>query len=149
MKKGISIIVLAITIIILVILTGVIVVNANYMMTDTDLTKLKVDISQIESLMSTYNMRKNGNIDFYITQFDVSTFTEDELQQFSGENIVDNKVQLYVIELDKIDAEASNYGTQKNGNDDRYLYSSVTGKVYYEKGLESEGIRYYYIEIGE
>ena len=114
-----------------------------------ELTKLKIDIAQLESLMNTYKIRVDGNINFPKTQLDLSKLSSDELLQFKGENIANNKVELYVIDLEDIDAEAVNFGNLKDGVSDRYLYSIITGRVYYELGLESDGIRYYHIKNGE
>lgn len=149
MKKGISLVVLILTIIIMVILAGIVVVNATGMFVDMELTKLKIDIAQLESLMNTYKIRVDGNINFPKTQLDLSKLSSDELLQFKGENIANNKVELYVIDLEDIDAEAVNFGNLKDGVSDRYLYSIITGRVYYELGLESDGIRYYHIKNGE
>ena len=149
MKKGISLVVLVITIIVLTILGGVIVINTNYMFVNTDNAKLQIDISQIEALMNTYKIRNNGNIDFTTVEFDTSSLSAKELEQFSGENIVNNKIELYVVDLEEIDGEASNFGNLKYGGKDRYLYSIITGKVYYEQGLEINGTTYYYIKNGE
>lgn len=149
MKKGISLVILVITIIILIILASVIIINTNYMFVDTNLSKLQVDISQIETLMNTYKIRNNGNIDFPTVEFDVSSLSSEELKQFDGEIIENNKVELYIVNIEEIDGEASNFGTLELGDKDRYLYSLTTGKVYYEQGLVSEDTTYYYIKNGE
>lgn len=149
MKKGISLIVLVITIIILVILTGIIVFNASATLVSTDKMKLQTDIVQLEYLMETYKMRKNGNINFESVEFDVSSLNSEELSQFAGEPINDNKIQLYVVDLYEIDAESVNFGNLKYGPTDRFVYSPTTEKVYYEKGLEAENITYYHIQDGE
>ena len=149
MKKGISLVVLIITIIVLAILMSVIIFNTENTMANAEKSKLQIDIVNLEALMNTYKLRKNGNIKFETTDFDTSNLSSIELEQFSGENITNNKVQLYVIELEEIDAEAVNYGMLKEGNKDRYLYSLDTGKVYYEKGLEMDNITYYHMENGE
>ena len=125
MKKGISLIILVVIIIVLIILTGVIVINSEYMIVDTSISRLKTDITQLEYLMSTYIIRKSGNIDFEIVNFDTSGLTEEEAKQFSGEKAKNNKIQLYVIDLQEIDAEEVNYGKLENGVDDRYVYSFV------------------------
>lgn len=149
MKKGISLVILVVTIIIMIILAGIVVVNTTGMFVDMELTKLKLDIAQLENLMNTYKIRKSGNIGFAKTGLDISTLNSDELLQFKGENIVNNKVELYIIDLEAIDAEAVNYGNLENGASDRYLYSLTTGRVYYELGLETENITYYYAKSGE
>ena len=150
MKKGISLVVLVITIIVLVILTGVVIIDSNYIVADAELSKLQSDIAELQTLMRIYKIRNSGNIPFDTVDMDISYLSEDVKKQFSEETISDDgKIQLYVIQLDKIDAEAVNYGTQKESASDRYLYSSVTGKVYYEQGLLVNGVMYYYIENGE
>lgn len=149
MKKGISLIVLIITVTVLVILAGVVVVNTSGMFVNMELSKLQIDIAQLETLMNTYKIRHNGDIDFATVQFDLSSLSSEERLQFEGENVVDNKVGLYVVNLQEIDAEAINYGNLEQGINDRYLYSVTTGKVYYELGLKSDDIRYYYTKNGE
>lgn len=147
MKKGISLIVLTITVLVLTILTGIIVFNGNYIYSDTELTKLQMDISRLESLMRTYKIRNNGNIPFETTKIDVSNFISDELEQFDEEVIVNNEIELYVIDLYEIDAENVNYGNLKDGSNDRYLYSNVTEKVYYEQGIKIDDVTYYYVTV--
>ena len=149
MKRGISLIVLSITVILLVIITGVVVINSEYLVADTSVSQLTTDISQIQYLMQIYNKRKSGNIGFETATFDTSKLSDKELQQFSGENIVDNKINLYIIDLFEIDAETVNLGNQENGPADRYLYSNTTGKVYYEQGIKMDEQTYYYIESGD
>ena len=149
MKKGVSMIVLIITIIVMIILTGVIVITSSSTIVGTEKYKLQIDIAQIETLMNTYKIRKNGNISFDKVIFDTSILSEQEITQFEGETIVDNNIELYVVDLLEIDAEQSNYGNLKLGPKDRYLYSITTGKVYYEQGLKIDDITYYYVENGE
>lgn len=149
MKKGISLVVLIITILVLTIITSVIIFNSEGTIINAEKSKLQIDIVQLEALMDTYKLRKNGNIKFETIEFDTSKLSSVELKQFAGENIVDNKIQLYIIELEEIDAEGANYGNLEEGYKDRYLYSLVTGKVYYEQGLELDNITYHHIENGE
>lgn len=149
MKRGISLVVLVITIIVSTILVGVIVINATDAISGADKMNLQSDISQLEILMSTYKIRKNGVIDFETVNVDLSNFDEFKLQQFEGETIVDNLVSLYIIDLEKIDAENVSYGKLEEGEKDRYLYSITTGKVYYEQGLIVDGNTYYYVQNEE
>ena len=86
---------------------------------------------------------------FETVEFNTADLSSAELEQFAGETIVNNTIELYVIDLYEIDAEAVNYGNLQNGSTDRYLYSINTGKVYYEKGLETEEGTYYYVVDGE
>lgn len=149
MKKGVSLMVLAITIVVMVILGTVIIMRASSPYNDTSKMKLQADISQLEYLMSIYKTRKNGNIDFDTVKFNTASLHVNEIEQFKNETIVGDSILLYIIDLSKIDAQAVNYGNLKLGSKDRYLYSLKTGKVYYELGVEVDGITYYYIEDGE
>ena len=149
MKKGISLVVLIVTVLVLTIITTVIIFNSENTIINAEKSKLQMDIAQLEALMDTYKLRKNGNIKFETTELDTSKFSGTELHQFAGENILDSKIQLYIIELEEIDAKRPNYGNLEDGEKDRYLYSLVTGKVYYEQGLEYDNITYYHIENGE
>ncbi|MBQ8042897.1 MAG: hypothetical protein IJ272_01950 [Clostridia bacterium] len=149
MKKGISLMVVVITVVVLTILTGVIVINSSSVVGNTGKSQLQLDIAQLESLMNTYKIRKSGNIPFETVEFNTADLSSAELEQFAGETIVNNTIELYVIDLYEIDAEAVNYGNLQNGSTDRYLYSINTGKVYYEKGLETEEGTYYYVVDGE
>lgn len=149
MKKGITLVTLVITIIVMTILAGIVVFSTQFILVNTDKSLLTIDIAHLESLMNTYKIRKNGNIDFETTIFNTSNLSNEELNQFEGETITNNTIELYVIDLGKIDAESGNYGNLELGPTDRYLYSLTTGKVYYEYGLETDDITYYYIKDGE
>lgn len=149
MKKGISIVSIVIAVIILIILAGIIIINTDSVFSDTSKVKLRTDISQLEALMRIYKTRKNGVINFNTVDFDTTTLSAEELEQFSGESIIDGKIKLYVIDLFEIDAEGVNYGNLKAGEKDRYLYSNITDKVYYEHGLPTNNITYYYMKDGE
>ncbi len=149
MKKGISLVEIVITVVLLTILAGVIIFSSTDTIEGVDKSKLKMDIAQIEALMNTYNIRKNGNIQFETVKFVTSNLSAEELNQFDGETITANSITLYVVDLAEIDVDEVSYGNLKLGQDDRYLYSQTTGKVYYEKGLEIDNIRYYYVTNGD
>lgn len=142
-KKGISLIVLVITIIVILILTGLVVVNGKDAYVEAQKTTLKTEIAQIETLTKNYYTRRSGNLDFVTIELTVPSAY---IEQFEGESIVSSKVTMYVIDLNKIDAEEVTYGNLEDGENDRYLYSTTTGKVYYEKGLDIDGKIYYRID---
>ena len=149
MKRGISLVVVVITLIVISILMGVIILNMENFAGMTDIAKLQVDISELEHLVSIYKTRKSGIIDFLTVEFDVSNLSENEVSQFEGETITNNKIELYVIDLDKIDATQTNFGNLSEGVNDRYIYSNNTGKVYYEKGLNVDNEIFYRVNNGE
>lgn len=142
-KKGISLIILVITIIVMIILAGLVVVSGRDAYIAAQKTTLQTEIMQIETLTNNYYTRRSGNLDFVTVEV---TVPSGYLEQFEGENIVNSKVTMYVIDLNKIDAEETTYGNLENGSNDRYLYSTTTKKVYYEQGLEIDNTIYYRIE---
>jgi len=145
-KNGITLAMLAIVIIIMSLLLTVIVINGTGSYNSVNSTKLQAEITQIEILVKNYEKRNSG-IDFPKIQLDISSYTEEQKKQFEGENEVDNKIELYVVVLDKIDVKEVSYGTGEQGVKDRYLYSNVTKRVYYEQGVEIGEVIYH--RIGE
>jgi hypothetical protein len=67
---------------------------------------------------------------------DLTNLTSDSRLQFeeNGETIINNKVNLYEIDYQKIDTTSLKYGNKKDGENDIYVVSQKTGKVYYAKG---------------
>lgn len=143
-KQGITLIILAVIIVIMTLLLTVVVVNGNGIYNATKKTKLQSEIEQIEILVDNY-IRRNSGITFAAIQLDISSYTAEQQAQFTGENITDNILELYVVELDKIDAKEVAYGTGERGTTDRYLYSAVTNRVYYEQGIRIGGVIYHRI----
>lgn len=132
-KKGITLLMLAIVVIIMITLTTVTITTGTDMYNTTKKVKLQSEINQLEILVENYIKRSSG-IPFEIVELDISSYSDEEKSQFSNENIVDNKIELYVVDIEAVDAEELIHGTQKEGLTDRYLYSSTTSKIYYELG---------------
>lgn len=134
-KKGITLLVLVITIVVMTILLTVTVITGTDVYDNATMTKFQSEISQIELLVNNYEKRNSG-VDFQVIELDISDFTEFQKHQFKEENIVDNVISMYIVDLQKIDAEQVSYGLGKESETDRYIYSSETKKVYYERGLQ-------------
>lgn len=65
-------------------------------------------------------------------------------EQFEGEPGFDEgKVEVYYIDYNKLSTEKLIRGMQKEGIDDRYVYSDWTNKLYYLQGVTIEGNTYY------
>ena len=143
-KKGVTLTMLAIILVLMSIILTVIVINGSDSYNSANKLKLQTEISQIEILVENY-IKRNSGINFASVELDTFSYTAEQLKQFEGENIVDNKIQLYVVELDKIDAKEVAYGAGKNGSTDRYLYSATTKKVYYEQGIKIDEVTYHRI----
>ena len=142
-KLGISLVVLVIIIIVMIILSTVVIISGKNAYEDSQKSKMKIEIAQIENLANNYYTRKSGVLDFAKVEL---TIPDEYMNQFLGEDIVDSKVSMYVLDLNKIDASETSYGNLEQGENDRYIYSTTTKKVYYEKGIKIGGKIYYRID---
>lgn len=147
-KSGITLAVLVLTIIIMTILVTIVVINGSNSYDRAIKNKLQVEINQIEILVDNYVIRNSVN-DFEEVVLDISTYSDKEKSQFAFETITDNKIVLYVLDLNAIDVQDVNYGTGKDGENDRYLYSKETKKVYYDRGITVGDVVYHRIDNTE
>jgi Tfp pilus assembly protein PilE len=147
-RSGVTLLVLSIILVIMTILLTVTVVSGTGAYNDAQKVKLQSEISQLEILVNNY-ITRNSVVSFDAVQHDISLYTEEEKAQFEGETIIDNKIMLYIIDLVAIDAHEVSYGMLKNGPKDRYLYSAVTKKVYYDLGRTIDQKIYHRIDKTE
>lgn len=136
-KSGISLMVLLVSIIVIIILTTTVTLSAEEIITDVRKKQFAREIYEIQNVVDKYKFEyedypyivNEGNR----VQIEVSI--EGYADQFSGEDIIDNKVNLYPINLSKAGIETLSRGTKKDLDQlDVYAFSSKTGKVYYVKG---------------
>ena len=89
-------------------------------------------------------MRNSGVIDFEETQIDLTNITNNNLSQFSGETIVSNKIDAYVVDLDKVGVYNTTYGNKLDNNvNDVYVVTKDKHTIYYKKGFSSNDSVYY------
>ena len=143
-NKGITFLSVIIIIVVLLMFAGTIVVSTDYIMEEVDKKEFVREYKLIESGVKDYIMRNNGNIDFEEATLDLSNIETENLIQFNGENVVDNMIETYIIDLDKIGVINTTYGRKKDGDElDIYLLSKTTNKVYYKKGFSYNNNIYY------
>lgn len=143
-KKGITISMLAILVVITVIITSTIIVsvknvkdNANIRIFATELAIVSDEIKQIQKKGTQLNYIQDA------IQIDLSKVSEDILlKQFKDEDIVNNTLIVYKIDLGTIGLNNTNYGKQKTSKD-VFVLSKKTGKVYYLDGVKAKGTTYY------
>lgn len=143
-KRGVTVLTLSIMVAVMAILVAAVIPIGSNMHVGAQKARLQAEIDQIEILTANYIKRNSGN-DFEAYEWDVSSIIDFDEKQFDGEIITSNKINVYVVDLTKIDAEEVNYGLLESGEKDRYLYSEQTGHVYYEKGKNFENKMYYRI----
>lgn len=145
MKRGISLLIVSIMIIVMFTLVTIVVINGSNIIKKTDKSKLEAELTQIKKLTQNYIARNSQEVDFDEVTISISGLSAEEQAQYSGETITGGNVTLYEIDLNKIDASEVTYGDKSEGETDRYLYSTVTKKVYYEKGVTIDNVVYHTI----
>ncbi len=142
-KKGITVVSILIIVVVLTVLVSTITVSLRFILQDTYKKEFMNEYSLVKSATQDYIIRNSGIIDFEEIQFDLSKVSTIYRDQFDGETIVSNKIDMYVIDLEKIGVYNTTYGEKAEGDDDVYLVSKDKNTVYYQKGFENGGYVYY------
>ena len=141
MKKGVSLISLVIVIIIMIILLGIIVISATSSIENVNINTFALEILNIQNAVNNYHYRYEkypAEQEYFLNIEDINS---EFLSQFDQETVQDNKISFKVLDLSSIGINDSTYGTGDGA--DRYVLSETTGKVYYLKGVEYDGVIYY------
>ena len=140
-KKGITLISTLIILIVFSVLAGTITISSHYIIENTREKEFVREYKVVESATKDYIMRNSGILDFEEVELDLSTINQTSLNQFDGESITDNKIDMYIVDLEKIGVTNTTYGTKVNGDeDDVYLVSKDTNTVYYKKGYKIDNL---------
>ena len=146
-KKGISLVVLLIVIGVMLILLSTITISLDNIVTNSKKRQFAKEVYEIQSMVDTY---KKQNDDYpYIKLAEGNKTIDLEVtngneNQVAIEDVIDDKVTLYVINMQKIGANELSRGYNQNGDEtDVYAFSSKTGIVYYVKGYSVRRKRYY------
>ena len=146
-KKGISVIAYIIIIGVMLILISTVTVSLDSVVTNSRKRQFAKEIFEIQTMVDSY--KKHNNDYPYIKTAEGNKIIELEINgknetQLVSEDIIDNKVELYVINLPKIGANELSRGYSQNGDEtDVYAFSNKTGKVYYVKGYKVRKNKYY------
>ena len=133
-KKGITFISILATIVVIMILIGAVVISANNLIPETIDKKFANEIYTIQKKVEEYNFK---NSTYPVEDVNINyTIPDGYQEQFNGETIQNSTVVLKPINLAKADIEDSYYGNKQDGEDDIYVVSETTGKVYYLKGYK-------------
>lgn len=135
-KNGISMVVLIITITIMLILLSTATIGGIATVNNSKKISFANEISMLEGAIKNYTIINDGSYPVKgSVVLDLKQCTN-ELEQFSNEVIsTTSKVVLNEIDYDKLEYKALKYGTGDLGENDIYLLSTTTGKVYYAKGI--------------
>lgn len=143
-KKGITLFSAVLIIVILLMFAGTLVVSTGYILEETDKKEFVREYKLIKSSTKDYVMRNSGVLDFEETTLDIAGIDTENLNQFDGETIADNAIEMYIIDLDKIGVISTTYGGKAyEDENDVYLLSKTTGIIYYKKGFNYKNNIYY------
>lgn len=144
MKKGISLISLMATIAILIILITTVTISGIQSSNNAKKITFATEIFNIQNSVDEYKLKNSGDFPIKdIVSVDLSNVTANSLTQFDGENISNNRVNLYEIDYDKLNITSLKYGNKTDTNNDIYAISQDTGRVYYVKGFKIASKTYF------
>lgn len=135
----------SIMVIVMIILISTVAVSAISSISNAKKINFKADIAYIQDEVDNYYI-KSGYLSYPTKAsiiIDITTVSPNELYQFTGEIIDENnKIIMNEIDFDIIGIKQHVYGNNES-EADRYLVSTVTGKVYYIAGVKSSGKTFY------
>ena len=134
-RSGVTVVSVLIIVVILSVLAGIVTISTNYILEETFKKEYSSEYSLVKSATNDYVLRNSGIVDFEETELHISSIDTEYLAQFEGENIVNNKIQMYIIDLEKIGIYNATYGINAQ-EDDVYLLSKDTKQVYYKRGFD-------------
>lgn len=144
MKRGITLLALVATIAIMSILLSTVTISGIATMNNAKKMSFASEISLVQESTNTYITQHNGTFPVSDSiQLDVSLVSANSLSQFDDENIVEDKIVLYKIDYEKLGITSLKYGLNDDGEEDIYVISKDTKKVYYAKGIPVGSITYY------
>ncbi|MBR1884527.1 MAG: type II secretion system protein [Clostridia bacterium] len=144
MKKGISLVALVITMVIMLLLASSVTVAGFGAFNNSKKIMFATEINMVQEACNSYKSENQGN--FPVTdeiQLNISGVSSKARSQFANENVVSNTITLSKVDYSKLGITSLRYGTSAEGQEDIYVISKSTGKVYYAKGLKVPGNTYY------
>ena len=142
MKKGISLVSLAIVIVIIIILAGIVVITGLNSAEVATLNTFALEILNIQNAVDEYHFRYEKypvGTDKILSMSEIET---DFVDQFADETVVDEQITFKMVDLALIGINDTEFGKNKTLND-VYVLSEKTGKVYYLAGVKYEEYIYY------
>ena len=100
-KRGITLVSTLIMLVVITLLAGTITISTNYIIEDTYKKEFMREYKLVEATTKDYIMRNSGVVNFTEATLDISNINEEYKKQFDGEKVVDNKIDIYVIDLEK------------------------------------------------
>lgn len=148
-KQGITLVTVVVTVIVLTILASTITFST---ISTINYSRLSTWANEIKYIQDVVNEAKATTSSLPYTtdtvKIDIGALTAEQVaEQFAGETVTDNSVELNVLDLGILKITNTVYGNLKTVND-VYAYSITTGRVYYVQGLEIDGEMYHTLTEG-
>lgn len=141
MKKGISLITISVLVLVLLILVSVIGVSVTRSYNEAKKLEVLTELNMLQTAVENYKATY-GTLPITNEVYELSELPESIRNEQFQEETEDDEYSFYAINYDLINIQSLKYG---NGTtkDDKYVVSSLTGKVYYVKGVKvGENIYY-------
>ena len=145
-RKGITFLILLITIVFVLIVTSGLTISFFNVIDSTNKREYANELNSVQNLVDQYEyMNGKYPVTDNVFSFALVTLPVDEKKQFSEEpGYDDNEIILTEINLHEAGANEITRGIRRNNNeDDIYVVSESTGRVYYLKGEEYDDYIYY------
>ena len=144
-KEGISLLAMLVTVIILLILVTTIMVSYDAIKNSTLKKEFAHEIYAVQKLVDEYKFKYNKYPVKEIKNVSLTNVEQTSKEQFSTEPSFDTGIiELYELDAYEAGIESLARGVKKDGNEnDIYVISQNTGKVYYLKGVVIDGKIYY------
>lgn len=143
MKRGFSLIVLIVVVTVLIVITAATTIGVSNAQRNVKVLNFATELSIIQDKVDLYYM-ENSTYPLTESGASVNLNVSGNSSQYQGESIQNgNIVTLYYLDLEKIynstgnvtdEINSLNYGLQEDEND-AYLISTTTGRVYYKAGV--------------
>lgn len=149
MKKGFSFIVLTASVVVILLLVTTVTIAGTTTANNSRKLSFAMELNALTQSVNSYANSNNGEYPVGNNiVVNISNIDSEYVSQFSDEEIVGNTVALAEIDYEKIGYTTLKYGNGKDGENDVYAVSPLTGKVYYAKGLKI-GTKVYYTLTSE
>lgn len=126
-------------IIVVVIIASILIIIKNATSDGLDLMKLNNMYNDIEIL--------ENRISIYYLNYGYIPIKKDNKYEFNSNSINPNdNSEYYEIDLEKLENLDLSYGDKIFGNDDIYIINEQSHTIYYYKGIEYKGKKYYTIK---
>lgn len=138
-KKGVTLMAVLTIIVVITILTVTVSFSGINIMKDVKMKKFAMSIAEVEEAF----IRLNEPLEKTITRniIKVKSTTQNKAD-FPGEQAVSGYYNFYLVEPSELSIE-TDIGNLTKGPNDAFAYSTTTGRMYYVRGVEISGKRYY------